>query len=163
MLQTSKLELVHRFWFLNMRCGNRIWSLVKIEEWECRYLHFWKLLWQLKISLWSPFILQVLIHCCGYSCLTFGGKWIFQREFPEGRSDRVTHFQTRGILSYTDAVPPGNNQYHTILTPYHQVPSSYCSTTLNWPSTTKYQSVGPYTDQVPLSTIQYRPMLTQYH
>ena len=129
-------------------------------EWECRYLRFWNLLWQIKISLWSPFILQVLIHCCGYSHLTFGWKWIFQRDFQRAGLIELHIFKLGEYCPILTQYQPSNNQYHTILTPYHQ---ASCSTTLNWRSTTKLESVSPYTDPVPLSTIQYCPMLTQYH
>ena len=113
-------------------CPEVLVSEYEMWEWECRYLRFWNLLWQLKISLVSPFKLRVLIYCCGYSYSTFGGKWIFQREFPKSRSHRDTNFQTRGVLPYSDAVPPSNNQYQL--------------------STTRYHLWTPYTDLLPLIT-----------
>ena len=56
------------------------------------------------------------------------------------------------ILPSTDLVPPSINQYCPILAQYHQVPKS---TALNWPSTTKYQTV--LTQTYPLPSIPIFP------
>ena len=63
-----------------MRCGSSSILLVHFlghpvyEKWECHNLHFWNLFRQLKISQFSLFPLQILIHFYEYSCVTFGGK-----------------------------------------------------------------------------------------
>ena len=58
-----------------------------------------------------------------------------------------------------DPVSPNTDQYHPILTQYHQVTTS---TALYRPSTIKYQSVPTHFLQVPTSSAFYWPSATKY-
>ena len=64
------------------------------------------------------------------------------------------------MLPSTDHVPSCINQSRSILTQYHQVPTS---TAFYWPSSIKYQPVPPCIDTAPSYINQYHPILTQYH
>ena len=64
------------------------------------------------------------------------------------------------MLPSTDHVPSCINQSRSILTQYHQVPTS---TAFYWPSSIKYQTVLPCTDTAPTYINQYHSSLTQYH
>ena len=150
MLQTSKLELVHRFWLLNMRCGNGnvVTCVFEISSDK------------------SKLAFGVLLYCrSSYIAVDIpmwplGENEYFKENFQRAGLIELHIFKLEEYCPILTQYQPSNNQYHTILTLYHQVS---CSTALNWRSTTKLESVSPYTDPVPLSTIQYCPMLTQYH
>ena len=59
--------------------------------------------------------------------------------------------ETPDIVLYYNPLRPYTIQYCPLLTHHHQVPNI---TTLNWPSSTKYQPVLSYADTVPSSINQ---------
>ena len=80
--------------------------------------------------------------------------------------DHVNQMFSESILHWHPAAPcfdqlsPSTEQYHPILTQYHQ---DTTSAALYRPSTIKYQSLRPNTDPVPPSTNKSCPLLTPCH
>ena len=72
--------------------------------------------------------------------------FIFPRPFLR-QNHKFSHWQPVSPCSYPESA--STDQYHPILTQYHQVTTSAA---LYRPSTIKYQSVPPNTDPVPPST-----------